>query len=50
MIVPMATGGTLGDGVAVDKLSVGRDTGVAVETTPACRRHADNEGTGGRLK
>jgi len=44
MIVPMGTGGALGDGVAVDKLSVGRDTGVAVETTPACAgRHADNE-------
>jgi len=34
---------TLGDGIAVDKLSVGRDKGVAVETTSACGRHADNE-------
>jgi hypothetical protein len=42
--MPMGKAGTLGDGIAVDKLSVGRDKGVAVETTPACtRRHADNE-------
>jgi hypothetical protein len=43
-IVPIGKDGTLGDDVAVDKLSVGRDMGVAVETTPACTgRHADNE-------
>jgi len=42
--MPVDKGGTLGDGIAVDKLSVGRDMGVAVETTPACsERHADNE-------
>jgi hypothetical protein len=40
----MGKDGTLGDGIAVDKLSVGRDKGVAVETTPACSgRHADND-------
>jgi hypothetical protein len=34
----------LGDGIAVDKLPVGRVLGVAVETTLACSgRHADNE-------
>jgi hypothetical protein len=27
---------TLGDGIAVDKLSVGRDKGVSVATTPTC--------------
>jgi hypothetical protein len=42
--MPVGKGGTPGDGIAVDKLSVGRDKGVAVETTPACSgRHADNE-------
>jgi hypothetical protein len=42
--MPVGKGGSLGDGIAVDKLSVGRDIGVAVETTPACTgRHADNE-------
>jgi len=42
--VPPSPIGTLGDGIAVDKLSVGRDKGVAVETTPACtEKHADNE-------
>ena len=42
--MPVGKGGTLGDDIAVDKLSVGRDMGVAVETTPACTgRHADNE-------
>jgi hypothetical protein len=42
--MPIGKGGTLGDGNAVDKLSVGRDKGAAVETTPACtRRHAGNE-------
>ncbi len=40
--MPMGKDGTLGDDIAVDKLSVGRDKGVAVETTPACGRHADN--------
>ena len=44
MIVPMGKGGTLVDGIAIDKLSVGRGKGVAVETTPACtEKHADNE-------
>jgi len=33
----------LGDGIAVDKLSVGRDKGVAVETPGCTKRHADNE-------
>jgi len=42
--MPMGKDGTLGDGIAVDKLSVGSDKGVAVETTLACSgRHADNE-------
>jgi hypothetical protein len=42
--MPMGKDGTLGDGIAVDKLSVGSDKGVDVETTPACSgRHADNE-------
>jgi hypothetical protein len=42
--MPMGKDGTLGDGMAVDKLSVGSDKGVSVETTPACcGRHADNE-------
>jgi len=42
--MPMGKDGTLGDGIAVDKLSVGSDKGVAVETTlVCCGRHADNE-------
>jgi hypothetical protein len=42
--MPMGKDGTLGDGIAVDKLSVGSDKGVDVESTPACSgRHADNE-------
>jgi len=42
--MPVGKDGTLGDCVAVDKLSVGSDKGVDVETTPACSgRHADNE-------
>jgi hypothetical protein len=37
-------GSTAGDGIAVDKLSVGKDKGVVMETTPACSgRHAANE-------
>jgi hypothetical protein len=41
--MPVGKGGTLGDGIAVDKLSVGRDGAVAVEATPAgAGRHADN--------
>jgi len=40
----MDKGGTLGYGIAVEKLSVGSEKGVAVATTPSCtRRHADNE-------
>jgi len=42
--MPMGKGDTLGDGIAVDKLSVGRDMGVAVDTKTSCAtRHADNE-------
>jgi len=42
--MPVGKGVTLGDGMAVDKLSVGSVTGVSVETTPVCSgRHADNE-------
>jgi hypothetical protein len=42
--MPTGKGGTPGDGIAVEKLSVGRDKGGGVETTPACSgRHADNE-------
>jgi len=42
--MPVGKDGTLGDGIAVDKLSVGSDKGVSVETTPACcGTHADNE-------
>jgi len=42
--MPVGKVGTLGEGSAVDMLSVGGDKGVAVETTPACTgRHADNE-------
>jgi len=42
--MPLGIDGTLGDGITVDKLSVGGDKGVAVETTSACSgRHADNE-------
>jgi len=36
MIVSLGKGGTLGDGLAVGKLSVGRDMGVAMGTTPSC--------------
>jgi len=37
-------GGALEDGIAVDKLSVGRDKAGAVETTSACSTpQADNE-------
>ncbi len=42
-ITLVGIGVTLGVGIAVDKLCVGRDKGVAVEATPACRRHADKE-------
>jgi len=43
-ILPMGKDGTLGDSIAVDKLSVGSDKGVAVETMlVCCGRHADNE-------
>jgi hypothetical protein len=36
--------GSLGDGIAVDTLSVGSAEGAAVETTPACPgTHADSE-------
>jgi hypothetical protein len=42
--MPVGKDGSLVDGIAVGKLSVGSDRGVGVETTPACSgRHADNE-------
>jgi len=42
--MPMGEDGTLGEGIAVDKLSVGRDPGLSVETIPTSTiEHADNE-------